>query len=182
MNNLKKGWTIWFIGLHCSGKTTITEKLVKILREKNIPLAVLDGDEVRKTLSSDLGYSLEDRNTHMKRVTSLCKIITENGVLCIACVASPTESSRKYARQELKNIITVYVKCPIEICEKRDTKGHYKKARKKERGFENFLGVNLPFEEPKNPDIILNTEIETVDESVNNLINSLKEKGVLDVP
>jgi len=175
----EKSWTIWFIGLHGSGKTTIANKLAEFFREKNIQVEVLDGDELRKTISSDLGFSLEDRNSHMKRVADICKVNTEKGVLCIACVASPTEESREYARKELEKIITVYVKCPLEVCEKRDVKGHYKKARKKEKGFENFLGISLQFEEPKNPDIILNTEKGSVDESVKNLIKFLKNKGIV---
>jgi adenylylsulfate kinase len=182
MGNLKKSWTIWFTGLHGSGKSTIAAKLAEILKKHNIQFVLLDGDELRKTISSDLGYSLEDRNAHMKRVVDLCKTTIEKGISCIACVASPTESSREYARQKLEKVIVVYAKCPIEVCEKRDVKGHYKKAKRKEKGFENFLGVNLKFEEPKNPDIILNTETETVDESVSKLITSFKKMGILNIP
>ena len=115
----------------------------------------------------------------MKRVADICKVNTEKGVLCIECVASPTEESREYARKELEKIITVYVKCPLEVCEKRDVKGHYKKAKNKEKGFENFLGISLQFEEPKNPDIILNTKKESVEESVKKLIEFLKNKGIV---
>ena len=179
MAKIEKAWTIWFIGLHCSGKTTIAKKLADILREKNLPLVLLDGDEVRKTISSDLGYTLEDRNKHMKRTADLCHVVTENGVLCIACVASPTETSREYAKSHLKNIITVYVKCPVEVCEKRDVKGHYKMARQGKEGFENFLGVTLKFEEPKNADVILNTDKNTVDECINQLTPKLKTKGII---
>jgi len=179
MGNLKKSWTIWFTGLHGSGKSTIAAKLAEILRQNNIKFVLFDGDELRKTLSFDLGYSLEDRNAHMKRVVDLCKTKIEKGLLCIACVASPTEKSREYARQQLGNVFIVYVKCPIEVCEKRDVKGHYKKAKNKEKGFENFVGVSLKFEEPKDPDIILNTDEESVEESVNKLLNKFKEKGII---
>lgn len=179
MDNLKKVWTIWFTGLHGSGKSTIAERLAGLLRQNNIQFVLLDGDEVRKTISSDLGYSLEDRNTHMKRVVDLCKTKTKEGLLCIACVASPTESSREYAKKELENIVIVYIRCPIEVCEKRDIKGHYKKAKNKEKRFENFIGVSLDFEEPKNPDIILDTDKESIEESVNKLINNLKERGII---
>lgn len=179
MDNQKKGWTIWFTGLHGSGKSTIAAGLAKILKKNNIQFTLLDGDEVRKTISSDLGYSLEDRNTHMKRVVNLCKTKAKEGLLCIACVASPTESSREYAKKELENMVIAYVKCPIKVCEKRDVKGHYKKARNNEDGFENFVGVSLKFEEPKHPDIILDTSQESVGESVNKLISFLKKKGVV---
>ncbi|MFH0868039.1 MAG: adenylyl-sulfate kinase [Candidatus Woesearchaeota archaeon] len=179
MNNSNKSWAIWFTGLHGSGKSTIAKKLTELLKKNNVQSVLLDGDEVRKTISSDLGYSLEDRNTHMKRVVDLCKTTAEKGSLCIACVASPTEKSREYARQELENIFIVYVKCPIDVCEKRDVKGHYKKAKNKEKGFENFMGVSLKFEEPKDPDIILDTDKESVEESVNKLLDKLKEKGIV---
>ena len=179
MDNSRKAWTIWFTGLHGSGKSTIAARLTEVLEKNNIQFMLLDGDEVRKTISSDLGYSLEDRNTHMKRVVDLCKTKTKEGLLCIACVASPTESSREYAKRELENIVIVYARCPIEVCEKRDVKGHYKKAKNREKGFENFVGVSLNFEEPENPDIILDTDKEPVEESVNNLISKLKEKGII---
>jgi len=176
---MKKAWTIWFVGLHGSGKTTITVNLAKKLRGKNIPVEVLDGDEVRKSISSDLGYSLKDRNTHMKRIADLSKEINNKGSLCIACVASPTESSREYAKKTIKNVVIVYARCSVEVCEERDVKGHYKKARNNEKGFENFLGVSLPFEEPKDADLLLETGTETVEESVKNLIEFLKNKGIV---
>jgi adenylylsulfate kinase len=172
-----KSWTVWFVGLHGSGKTTITNNLAKLL--KDIQVEVLDGDELRKTLSSDLTYTLEDRNIHMRRVADLCRKINEKGTLCIACVASPTEISREYARKVIENVVVVYAKCPIEVCEKRDVKGHYKKARNREKGFENFLGVSLQFEEPKDADLVLETDKESVDESVDKLIGFLKNRGML---
>ncbi|MBS3114657.1 adenylyl-sulfate kinase [Candidatus Woesearchaeota archaeon] len=178
---MKKAWTIWFTGLHGAGKSTIAAKLVKILRNRDMPVALLDGDKLRKTISSDLGYSLEERNEHMKRVANICKIISENGVLTIASVASPTERSREYAKKTLKKMFLVYVKCPLEVCEKRDIKGHYKKAKEKEKGFENFMYVSSSYEEPKNPDIILNTDKESVEESVNKLLAKLKKSGVIKV-
>ena len=175
----KPNWTIWFTGLHGSGKSTIANKLISILRKSNIKAELLDGDELRKTISSDLGYSLEERNKHMKRVADLCKTITNKGTMAIASVASPTEKSRGYARKTLKNMILVYVKCPLEVCAKRDVKGHYKKAGKNEKGFEHFMKISSNFEEPKNPHVILETYKETVDESVNKLLEKLKEKGVI---
>ena len=172
-------WTLWFTGLHGSGKSTIAEKLVNILRRKNIKVILLDGDELRKTVSSDLGYSVEDRNEHMKRVVNLCKEYSEKGKFTIASVASPTEVSREYARKILKNMFLVYVKCPLEVCEQRDVKGHYKKAKNKQKGYENFVGKAVDFEEPKFPDITLETDRESVDESVNKLLSRLKEKKII---
>lgn len=175
----KPNWTLWFTGLHGSGKSTIAEELTKILKEKNIQVIILDGDDLRKTISSDLGYSIDERNEHMKRVANMCKTINDKGTIVIASVASPTEKSRQYARKVLENMLLVYVKCPLEICSKRDVKGHYKKARKNERGFEHFIKISSSFEEPKNPEIILETDKETVEESVDKLLSKLKEKGIV---
>ena len=175
----KPNWTVWFTGLHGSGKSTIANKLIGILRSKNIEVELLDGDELRKTISSDLGYSLEERNEHMRRVADLCKKVTDKGIMAIASVASPTQKSRDYARKILRKMLLVHVKCPLEICAKRDVKGHYKNARENKGGFEHFMKVSSSFEEPKNLDIILETDKETVDESVNNLLEKLEEGGVV---
>ena len=175
----KPNWTLWFTGLHGSGKSTIAERLVKILKGEKIPVTLLDGDELRKTISYGLGYSLGERNEHMKRVADLCKKITDKGVMAVASVASPTEKSRDYARKTLKKMLLVYVKCSLGVCAERDVKGHYKKVTEKEKGFEHFMKVSLEFEEPKNPDIILETDRETVDESVNKLLDKLQEEGIV---
>ena len=176
---MKESWTIWFTGLHGAGKSTIATGLAERLRHDNIPVVIVDGDEIRKTVSSDLGYSSAERNEHMKRVAGICRIISENGVLVIASVASPTESSREYAKSVLKKMFLVYVKCPFEICRKRDVKGHYKKAEKKEKGFEDFLSVSSKYEEPKNPDLTLNTDKESIEESISKLLKGLKSKNIL---
>lgn len=176
---MEKAWTIWFTGLHGAGKSTIAERLAGILRKKGVKVLVIDGDEIRNVISPGLGYTLEERNEHMKRVADLCRIISDNGILNIASVASPTEKSREYARRAIKNFLLVYVKCPLEICRKRDVKGHYKKANKRHKGFENFLGASLKYEKPENPDITLNTGKESVKESVSRLVDKLKEKKVI---
>ncbi|MBN1941315.1 MAG: adenylyl-sulfate kinase [Candidatus Diapherotrites archaeon] len=170
------GGTIWFSGLHGSGKTTIANALAEKLREKGVAVVLLDGDVIRERVSADLGYSKEERNTHIKRVAGICEIITSNNVLNIACVASPTQEVRDYAKKIIPVFLEVYVKCPLEVCEKRDVKGHYMKARAREKGFENFLGVNLPYEEPKNPDLVLCTDRKNPKESVERLFNFLLEK------
>ena len=176
---MEKAYTIWFTGLHGSGKSTIANKLISILRSKNIKAELLDGDELRKTISADLGYSLEERNAHMRRVADLCKKVTDKGIMAIASVASPTERSRDYARKVLKKMFLVYVKCPLEICAKRDVKGHYKKAGENEEGFEHFMKFSSNFEEPKNPDIVLETGKEIADESVSRLVRKLKKTRIV---
>jgi adenylylsulfate kinase len=172
-------WTLWFTGLHGSGKSTIAEQLTSILKEKNISVVLLDGDQLRKTISSDLGYSVDERNEHMRRVANLCKTTADKGNLVIASVASPTEKSREYARKILEKIFLVFVKCPLEVCAERDVKGHYKKANGNVKGFEHFMKISSNFEEPKNPDIILETDKETIEESVNKLIEGLKAKNIV---
>jgi adenylylsulfate kinase len=174
---VNSNWVIWFTGLHGSGKSTIAEKLTSILKE-NMQVTLLDGDELRKTISSDLGYSTKERNEHMKRVADLCKTTADSNIV-IASVASPTEQSREYARKVLDKILLVYVKCPLEICAERDVKGHYKKANENKQGFENFMKVSSNFEEPEHPDIILETYKESVEQSVDKLLNKLKEKGII---
>lgn len=178
---MEKAWTIWFTGLHGAGKSAIAKRLVGILEENSIPVVLFDGDELRISISSDLGYTLSERNEHMKRVADICKVNSDKGILTIASVASPTEHSRAYAKKILKKMFMVYVKCPLEICEKRDVKGHYKKAKEKEKGFEDFMNVSSNYEEPKSPDIVLNTDEEFVEESVNRLISKLKERRIIEV-
>jgi len=176
---MKKAYVIWFTGRHGSGKSTIAGRLSKIFKSKNIPFVLLDGDEVRKAVSFDLGYSLDDRNKHMKRVAGMCKLISGSGVNVIASVASPTEKSREYARSNLKNLFMVYVKCSAEVCERRDVKGHYKKARLKEKGYENFVGIHAPFEEPRKVDITLETEKESIDVCMAKLEKALEHKEII---
>jgi adenylyl-sulfate kinase len=171
-----EGGTIWFSGLHGSGKSTIARGLAERLRGRGVKVVVLDGDELRKGVSSDLGYSLEDRERHIARVANICEIISRNGVLNIACVASPTQKMRDYAKSMIPNFLEVYVKCPLAVCEKRDVKGHYKKARGGEAGFESFLGVSLGFEEPKSPDIVLETDRESEEESISRLLSKLEQE------
>jgi len=172
-----KGYTIWFTGISGSGKTTIANELVQIFRERKIPVVLLDGDIVRKTLSHDLGYSKEDRDRHITRVADVSHLININDILVIACVLSPTRKIRRYARKLIENFIEVYIKCPYEVCEKRDVKGFYKQVR--EGKIKHFVGYNISYEEPENPEIILNTDKETLAESVQKLISYLEKNNII---
>ena len=140
-------------------------------------LVVLDGDIVRQTLSKDLGYTKEERDKHITRVVHACELITKNSVLNVACVISPTKEVRDYARSLIGNFVEVYVKCPIEVCEKRDVKGHYAKARSGE--IEHFVGINVPYEEPESAELVLETDKEDVEESVSKLISELENRKIL---
>ena len=171
--NQKGEYVIWFTGLSGSGKTTIANQLALELRKRNKSVVLLDGDEVRKTLSGDLGYTKYDRNKHIIRIAQVSYLISSNNVMSIACVLSPVKQIRQYARSLIDKFIEVYVKCPVEICEERDVKGHWEKARK--GIIKDFVGISIPYEPPDNPEIILETDKETIDESVNKLIKYLEK-------
>jgi len=176
--NQKGEYVVWFTGLSGSGKTTIAKGLALELKKRKKPFVMLDDDKVRKTLSSDLGYTKYDRNKHIVRVANMCYIISANNIMSIACVLSPIRRIRKYARDLVgrKYFVEVYVKCPIEVCEERDVKGYWTKARK---GFmKNFVGIDVPYEEPlfpTFPEVILNTDKEKVSESINKIVKYLEK-------
>jgi len=172
-------WTVWFTGLHGSGKSTIAKGLMEALQSRKVSAVLLDGGDIRKNISPDLGYSLEERREHMKRVAGICKLISQSGVLAIASVASLTEKSREYAKQVLSKIILVYVKCPLEVCESRDVKGHYKESKGNNEEFKHFNKASSNFEEPENPDVILETDKESPEESVKKLLQALEDKGII---
>jgi len=173
----QKGFTAWFTGLPCCGKTTIADKVACILKEKGYKVERLDGDIVRKNLTKDLGFSKEDRDENIKRVTHLAKDLTQDGVAVLATFVSPYKERRNKSREEIGDFIEIYVKCPIEICKKRDVKGMYKKALAGE--IKNFTGVDDPYEEPKNPEIIIETDKETANESVEKVLKKLEELGYI---
>ena len=171
----EKGVTVWFTGLPCCGKTTIADRVADILSKQSYRVERLDGDIVRKDLTSDLGFSKEDRDQNIKRVTFVAKLLTRNGIIVLATFVSPYKERREKSRLEIGEFIEVYVRCPLEICMKRDVKGMYKKALNGE--IKNFTGVDDPYEEPPNPELIVNADKETVDESVNKVLHTLYELG-----
>lgn len=173
----QKGFTAWFTGLPCCGKTTIAKKVVEILKQKGYKVEHLDGDIVRKNLTSDLGFSKDDRDENLKRVSFVAKLLTRNNIAVFATFVSPYRDRRKKIRNEIDDFIEIYVKCPVEVCKKRDVKGMYKKALKGE--IKDFTGVQDPYEEPKKPDLIIYSDKETVDESVNKVIKKLEELGYI---
>ena len=172
-----KGVTVWFTGLPCSGKTTIADKLAPILRERGKNVERLDGDIVRKGLTRDLGFSKEDRDMNIERVTFVAKLLTRNNVIVLATFVSPYIDRRQKTREEIGNYIEVYVKASVEECIKRDVKGMYKKALLGE--IKNFTGVDDPYEAPPTPEIIVDTDNETIEESVNKVQEYLEKHGYL---
>ena len=169
------GFTAWFTGIPCSGKTTIADRVAEILREKGYKVERLDGDIVRKGLTSDLGFSKEDRDENIKRVTFVAKILTRNGVAVLATFVSPYRERRAKTRQEIGSFVEVYTRCPVEVCMERDVKGMYEKALAGE--IKNFTGVDDPYEEPENPELILDTDKESIDECAQRVLEKLGELG-----
>ena len=172
-----KGVTVWFTGLPCSGKTTIADKLAQILRERGKKVERLDGDIVRKGLTSDLGFSKEDRDKNIERVTFVAKLLTRNDVIVLATFVSPYIERRRQTREEIGEYVEVYVKASVDECIKRDVKGMYKKALAGE--IRNFTGVDDPYEAPPNPEVLVDTDNESEDESVEKVLDYLEKNGYL---
>ena len=173
----QKGFTLWFTGLSGSGKSTISERVALRLQRKGLPVEVLDGDIVRTHLSKGLGFSREDRDENIKRVGFVCQLLTRHGVIAVASVISPYREAREYNRKQIKHFVEVYTRCPVEICAQRDVKGLYQKAAAGE--IKGFTGVDDPYEPPLNPEIVCRTDTESVEESVEKVIQKLEELGYL---
>ena len=174
MNN---GFTLWFTGLPCSGKTTVSELVAQELLERGLNVEILDGDVVRQNLSKELGFSKQDRDRHIRRIGFVSKLLSRNGVAVIAAFVSPYRAIRDELRQDIENFVEVYVKCPIEVCVERDVKGMYKKALAGE--IKNFTGISDPYEEPEYPEIVIETDKETPEESAQKVLDTLEEFGYI---
>jgi adenylylsulfate kinase len=172
------GFTIWFTGLSGSGKSTLSESIEEHLKARGRNVEILDGDIVRTHLSKGLGFSREDRDTNIKRIAFVCGLLTRNGVICISAAIAPYSEAREWARHEIKNFVEVYVKCPIEVCRQRDVKGLYKLVD--EGKIKNFTGVDDPYEEPEHPDLVIETDKESIEESVERIFAKLVELGYLE--
>ncbi len=177
---LKKGTVIWFFGLSGSGKTTLAETLNKKLINKGFLTKRLDGDVLRRRLNSDLGFGEDDRKENIRRVAEVSKLFSETGIITICSFITPKEGLRNLVKEIIgrDNVIDIYVNCSIETCIKRDVKGLYKKALNKE--ILNFTGIDSIFETPKNHCFTVNTEQETIDQSINSIELFLKESTVLE--
>jgi adenylylsulfate kinase len=173
----EQGFTAWFTGLPCSGKTTVADAVADVLKDRGYRVERLDGDIVRKDLTSDLGFSKEDRDENIKRVTFVAKLLSRNGVVVLATFVSPYRERRKKTREEIENFVEVFVKCPVDVCIERDVKGMYKKALAGE--ITGFTGIDDPYEEPENPEVILNADKETLEESVHKVLDSLQRLGYI---
>jgi adenylyl-sulfate kinase len=172
-----KGFTVWFTGLSGSGKSTLARMLEKELKDRGFHVEVLDGDEIRLRLSKGLGFSKEDRDENIRRISFVANVVTRCGAVAITCAISPYREIRDEARREIGRFVEVYVDCPLEECVKRDVKGLYKKALNGE--IKNFTGVSDPYEEPFNPEMVVETYKETQEESLSKIISGLTKLGYL---
>jgi adenylylsulfate kinase len=173
----QKGVTIWLTGLSGSGKSTIAVELEHALIENRHQAYILDGDNIRHGLNKNLGFSPEDRTENIRRIGEVAKLFTDAGIITITAFISPYREDRDAVRRLLSDgeFIEVYVKCPLDVCEERDTKGLYKKARAGE--VKDFTGISAPYEEPLNPELTIDSSKLTVEESTRAVLNYLEEKG-----
>jgi len=174
---MKKGFVVWLTGLPGSGKTTAARLLEPGLRNAGWTVEILDGDEIRQNLSKGLGFSREDRETHLKRVIYVAKLLSRNGVAVIGALISPYRNIREHARNETTNFVEVYVKASVQACAKRDPKGLYQKASV--GTIKNLTGPQDLYEEPLSPDLVLDTEQLTPEEDVKMIMSILRERGLL---
>ena len=168
-----KGLILWLTGLSGSGKTTIAKGVERELKERSCPVELLDGDLVRTNLSKGLGFSREDRETNIRRLGFVANLLSRNSVVAIVAAISPYQAARDEVRNTSKNFIEVFINAPLEVCEERDVKGLYAMARDGE--IKAFTGIDDPYEEPSNPDIVCYTEDESVEESIAKVVAYLEK-------
>jgi len=169
----QSGVTVWFTGLSGAGKTTVSRAVADRLREDNYPIEILDGDIVRQNLTKGLGFSKEDRDENIRRIGFVAHLLTRNGVIVLVSAISPYRDIRQEVKQRIGNFIEVYVNAPLEVCEERDVKGLYKRARAGE--IKNFTGIDDPYEAPTNPEVECRTDLESPEDSVEKVLQKLRE-------
>jgi adenylylsulfate kinase len=169
---MSEGFTLWFTGLSGAGKSTIANLVAGELRTRGHNVEILDGDEVRTNLSKGLGFSKEDRDTNIRRIGYVCNLLARNGVIAISAAISPYRDIRDEIRRNHQRFFEVYMKCSIEKLSERDVKGLYKKALAGE--IKNFTGVSDPYEEPLNPELVLDSGTERVEQSLQKLLRTLE--------
>jgi len=175
-----KGFTLWFTGISAAGKSTLAIATEKTLHQRGCHTYILDGDNIRLGINNDLGFSPEDRKENIRRIGEIAKLFRDAGVINLVAFISPYRSDRQVARELCDNdgtFIEVFVDCPLEICEIRDPKGMYKKAR--QGIIKEFTGISAPYEEPENPEIHLCTNTTNVEECVTFIMDYLSSRGLI---
>jgi len=175
-NNGHQAKVIWLVGLSGSGKSTLAGNIETVLHQKGYKTYLLDGDNVRLGLNNDLGFSSKDRTENIRRIAEVARLFNEAGIIVLSAFISPLESDRNQAREliGIENFIEIFVHCPLHICEKRDVKGLYAKARK--GLIPNFTGIDAPFENPKQPNLTISTEAEAPAASLKKLLDFIEPK------
>lgn len=174
---MQKGFTLWMTGLSGAGKTTIALILEKDLKERGLKIERLDGDVVRQSLTRDLGFSKEDRDKNIERVTFVAKLLSRNNVGVIASFISPYQNVRDFVRSETTNFMEVYVNAPLDVCIQRDVKGMYQKAIAGE--IPHFTGISDPYEPPAHAEIEVHTDQETPEQSAARIIEYLETSALI---
>lgn len=167
-----KGLVLWLTGLSGSGKTTIAKGVERELKERSCAVELLDGDLVRTNLSKGLGYSREDRETNIRRLGFVANLLSRNNVVAVVAAISPYQAARDQVRKTTENFVEVYINAPLEVCENRDIKGLYAMARAGE--IKAFTGIDDPYEEPLNPDVVCYTSEESIEESIAKVVAKLE--------
>ena len=178
MKKMNRGFTLWFTGLPCSGKSTLAELIAPELERRGRGVEILDGDVVRTNLTKGLGFSKEDRDENIRRIGFVCGLITKHGGIAISAAISPYRSVRDEVRSKIENFVEVFVDTPLELCIQRDVKGMYKKAIAGE--MKNFTGISDPYEPPLNPEIVIQTQKESEQESAARILGSLERMGLIE--
>jgi len=174
---MEKAFTIWFTGLSGSGKSTLSRLTYLEIRRRGLKAELIDGDIIRKNFCQELGFSKRDRYINIKRIGFLSWLLNKHGIISVVAAIAPYEEVRQINRQLIPNYIEVFCNCPLEVLEARDPKGLYKKALQGK--IKNFTGISDPYEPPKNAEIVCNTDRETVEESLQKIINYLVKKDLI---
>jgi adenylyl-sulfate kinase len=177
MKKNNKGFTIWFTGLPCSGKSTLAALVAQELERRGRAVEILDGDIVRKHLTKGLGFSKEDRDDNIRRIGFVCSLLSKHGAVAIAAAISPYRGVRNEVRAKIENFIEVYVTASLETCIRRDVKGMYKKALAGE--LKNFTGIDDPYEPPANPELIIDTQAEPPARCAARILALLEQRGLV---
>ena len=177
--NGHRGCTVWLTGLSGSGKSTIAVDLEKRLLERGVRTYILDGDNIRHGLNKNLGFSPEDRTENIRRIGEVAKLFTDAGLVAVTAFISPYRADRDQVRALMPSgdFVEVFIDCPVEVCEQRDVKGLYKKARAGE--IKEFTGISAPYEAPENPELTINTAGQSVEESAKQIVAHLERHGVI---
>jgi adenylyl-sulfate kinase len=173
-----KGFTLWFTGLPCSGKSTLAQLVAVDLARRSVGTEVLDGDVVRTHLTKGLGFSKADRDENVRRIGFVCKLLSRHGAVAIAAAISPYRNIREEIRGTIDNFVEVYVKAPLGVCVTRDVKGMYRKAMAGE--IKNFTGIDDPYEPPLAPEIVVETSKETPDYSAERVLRRLEQLRLIE--